>query len=374
MTFPAAHPADGLSTGLFESGAPFTLECGAVLPSLRLAYETWGEPNASAGGAVLVVHALTGDAHAASGGSSGDPRPGWWEGLVGEGRALDPTRRFVVCANLIGSCYGSSGPRSADPRTGRPFGALFPAVTTRDMARATKLLLDSLEVGRLDLVLGGSLGAMVAWELAAEFPELARTVVPVAGGPCASAWAIAFNAVARRAIEADPEWRGGGYEGQGPVRGLAQARRIAMISYRTARLFEERFGRERIGGREGSSGLRFQVESYLDHQGEKLARRFDARSYVALSRAMDVHDLGRGRGSLREALGRIRSEVVAVGIDSDVLFPAAQIREAADGLARAGGSVRYEEIRSGFGHDAFLVEIAQLSSLVASVLEEGGRP
>jgi homoserine O-acetyltransferase/O-succinyltransferase len=344
-----------------------------MLQGLRIAYETWGELSATRDNAVLVVHALTGHAHAASGGSSGDPGEGWWEGLIGPGRCLDPARWFIVCANLLGSCYGSNGPGEPDPVTGRVPGSEFPVVTTRDMARAQKRLLDHLGVPSLALILGGSLGAMVVWEFLAEYPGIARAAAPIAGAPRASAWVIALNAVARRAVEADPDWRGGRYEGAGPERGLALARQIAMISYRTAELFEERFGRERADGSEEqtlSSGNAFEVERYLAHHGSKLVGRFDARAYLALTRAMDLHDMGRGRETLERALAPIRTRVLCVGIDSDVLFPAREMRDAASLLIRCGVDAGYGEVSSRFGHDAFLVEFDQLAALIGPLLAE----
>ena len=351
---------------------PFTFECGAVLPDLRIAYETWGELGPARDNAVLVVHALTGDAHAASGGSSGDPRPGWWEGLIGLGKSIDTSEYFVVCANLMGSCYGSSGPCDPDPQTGEPYGPTFPVVTPRDMARAQRALLDALGVRSVALVLGGSVGAMVVWEFIAEYPGLARAAAPLAGAPQTSPWAVAFNAVVRQAIEQDPGWKGGRYSDAGPERGLSLARQIAMITYRTGELFESRFGREREDGSPScawEAGNRFQVERYLDYQGRKLVSLFDARSYLALTRAMDLHDMARGRGGLDAALARIDSRVHCVGIDTDVLFRAEEMRHAADKLEALGRAARYEEVLSPYGHDAFLVEVVQVGAIIQNALK-----
>ena len=371
MSNPTPFASESRGPLIVESRGPFHFECGRVLPSIRIAYESWGELNAAGDNAVLVAHALTGEAHAASGGSSGDLRPGWWEGLIGEGKALDPRHHFIVCPNLLGSCYGTSGPSEADPATGRPLGPRFPVATTRDMVRAQKLLLDHLGVKELDLVLGGSLGGMVAWEWAVSHPDFVRRAAPIAGTPQGSPWMIALNEVARRAIVDDPEWRGGLYTGRGPERGLALARMVAMISYRTHGLFEERFGRELTDptpGRELDFANRFQVESYLRHQGRKLVDRFDARSYITLSRAMDLHDVARGRGCLDEALGRIRADVVVVGIDSDVLYWPRELEGAVRTLQALGQPARYEEIHSSYGHDAFLVECGQLNRIVGDFL------
>lgn len=364
MGIRALNESEPVGSQVFEPPQPFLLECGSTVPSLRIAYETWGELNATGDNALLVVHALTGHAHAGSGGSSGDPGEGWWEGLIGPGRCLDPSRHFLVCANLLGSCYGSTGPDPDDPA---------PVITTRDMARAQKLLLDHLGVRSLQLVLGGSLGAMVVWEFIAEYPGFARAAAPIAGAPRASAWVIALNAVARRAVEADPEWRGGHYDGPGPEKGLALARQIAMISYRTADLFEERFARGRADGRAEralSPENAFQVGRYLAHHGSKLVGRFDARAYLALIRAMDLHDVGRGREGLERALAPVRTKVLCVGIDSDVLFPAREMRDAASLLTGCGADASYGEISSRFGHDAFLVEFDQLARLLEPLLLE----
>lgn len=355
-----------MRTGTYRHSRPFLLESGESLPELRIAYETWGASERAAQGAVLVIHALTGSAHAAAG--SGEA--GWWEGLFLPGRTLDPARRFVVCANLPGSCYGSTGP--ADLPWGGGAAPAFPTLTTRDMARALKALLDHLQVPSLELVIGGSLGAMVAWELAVEFPALAAKVVAIAGTPQATPWTIAFNAVARQVIQEDPRWCGGRYEGEGPARGVALARQIAMISYRTESLFRQRFGIERESpGPQGalSRANRFQVETYLEHQGEKLARRFDARCYMALTSAMDLHDIGRDRGGLPVAMAFIRAEVLAVGVDTDVLFSPQVMREAVGALRAVGGCAAYAEISSPFGHDAFLVEHEALDHLLQGFLE-----
>lgn len=364
MSHQALERTEPIGPQTYESPTPFVLECGVVLPSLRVAYETWGEPNGTRDNAVLVIHALTGDAHAASGGSSGDFREGWWEGLVGHGRTLDPSEHFILCANLLGSCYGSTGPTSDDP---------VPVITTRDMARALRALLDHLGVPSLRLILGGSLGAMVLWEFLAEYPSFARAAAPIAGTPQGSAWAIALNAVARHAVELDPGWKGGRYRGVGPEAGLALARQIAMISYRTAELFEERFSRERQDPSAHSALFPdnpFQVERYLAHHGDKFVGRFDARAYLTLARAMDLHDVRRGRGGAAEALEGITAEVLCVGIDADLLFPAREMRAAHALLERCGVVSRYGEIASRFGHDAFLVEFDQLARLIGPLLRE----
>lgn len=355
--------------------APFDLECGRALRELKIAYETCGELNAARDNAILVVHALTGSAHASSC-SGGSSQPGWWEGLIGPGKTFDPERRFIICANLLGSCYGTTGPSQNDGETGVPYGPDFPPVTTRDMARAQKILLDHLGIERLELATGGSLGAMVVWELAVEYPGLAKSAVPIAGGPQASAWVIALNAVARRVILDDPEWKEGRYVGEGPRKGLELARMMAMISYRSPSLFEDRFARDREDGsdeRSLDSSNRFEVERYLRYQGWKLAERFDARSYLSLTEAMDLHDIGRRRGGVEAALRRISAEFLVVGISTDVLFPACEMRRSVERLATAGKKARHAELESPYGHDAFLVEYGQLNGLLDGFLERRSR-
>jgi homoserine O-acetyltransferase len=355
---------------VLKDEAPFALECGRSLQGLTFAYETWGRLNRRRDNAVLLFHALTGSAHAASHGTGDEP--GWWESLIGAGRPLDPARYYVVCANVLGGCYGTTGPASQNPETGRPYGADFPVMTTRDMVRAQRLLLDRLGVGHLALVIGGSLGAMLTWRWLVDYPDSARAGIAIAGTPQASPWAIALNAVAREAITSDPAWRGGDYESPGPDSGLALARMIGMISYRSGRQFGERFGRQRADScpdRRFCAENAFLVERYLKHQGEKLTQRFDARSYVLLTRAMDLHDVADRHPTLEAALAPIRARVLAVGIDSDVLFDPTEISGAVQILKRFGADAAYGAIRSAFGHDAFLVEYPQLNTLVSSFLE-----
>jgi len=348
----------------------FPLECGRSLEKVTLAYETWGRPSAARDNAVFVCHALTGSAHAASR-CSGDA-PGWWEELIGGGRALDPDRHFIVCANALGSCYGSTGPASPDPGGGGSFSLRFPVVTTRDMVSAFRVLLNHLGVERLKLIIGGSLGAMLVWRWLVDFPDDAELGLPIAGTAQASPWVIALNTVARQAIVNDPAWRGGECEGRGPEAGFALARMIAMISYRSQPQFLERFGRERADpapSRRLAFDNDFQVERYLRHQGEKVVRRFDARSYVYLTKAMDLHDVSAGYGSTEAALARIRARVLAVGIESDVLFDPGDLRDTVCVLRRLGRDVAGAEIHSSCGHDAFLVEHAQLNTIVSGFLE-----
>jgi homoserine O-acetyltransferase len=350
---------------------PVELESGEWLPRLEIAFETWGSLNAAGDNAVYICHALTGDAQAGSSGAEGGRRPGWWDGLIGPGRGLDPDSHYIVCGNLLGSCYGSTGPASVDPRTGDIYAMDFPQVTTRDMVRVARLLLDALGVRRLELLIGGSLGGMQVWQWLVDEPDYISAAVPIAGSLQGSPWVIALNQVARQAIYNDPAWQLGRYNGLGPSSGLALARMIAMISYRSDRQFWQRFGRDLAEPGADTLpdlGANFQVESYLDHQGRKLVDRFDARSYVYLTRAMDLHDVARGYSSLDEALSRIRSRVMAIGIDSDVLYYPHEMRSAVERLVGLRKAATYREIQSPYGHDAFLVEYDQLNAMVAEFL------
>jgi homoserine O-acetyltransferase len=323
---------------------PFVLESGARLPGLRVAYRTWGELDEHGANAVLVCHALTGSPDVDS----------WWGDLLGPGRALDPEHDFVVCSNVLGGCYGTTGPTSLRP-DGRPWGAAFPDVSVRDIVRVQADLLDALGVKRLRLVIGGSLGGMQVLEWALVFPERVQAIAPIAIAARHSAWAIALSETQRQAIAADPRWRGGHYPAEDPPSsGLAAARMVAMCSYRSRASLEARFGRERAG--DG----RYAVESWLHHHGRALVHRFDANTYVALTQAMDTHDVGRGRGGWREALATLRAPALVVSIDSDVLYPPVEQEE----LAAALPDARLVTLCSPHGHDAFLIEGEAVGTLV----------
>ncbi len=290
---------------------PFVLEGGGRLRNIEVAYETWGELAADASNAVLVCHALTGDSHATGPSEPGHPSPGWWDGVVGPGRAIDTDRYFVVCVNVLGGCQGTTGPASLDPATGKPYGARFPATTIRDMVRAEAAVADALGVDRWLAVVGGSMGGMQVLEWAVMYPHRVRSIVALATTAAASAQQIAWSGVQRTAIALDAQWRRGDYydaaPGEGPHRGLALAREIAQITYRSDDVFNDRFGRGTVDPMSDVFTLwqRFDVEGYLDYHGAKLVRRFDANSYLVISRAMDLHDIGRGRGGVAGALRRL---------------------------------------------------------------------
>ncbi|MET7941867.1 homoserine O-acetyltransferase [Streptomyces sp. NPDC005302] len=341
-----------------------SLEAGGELPVVRLAFESWGRPAPDGSNAVLVLHALTGDSHVAGPAGPGHPTPGWWEGLVGPGLALDPDRWFVVAPNVLGGCQGSTGPSSAGP-DGLPWGGRFPFLTQRDQVAAEAGLADALGVGRWALVIGGSMGGMRALEWAVSYPERTDALLLLATTAAASAEQIAWADIQTRAIRSDPNWRGGDYHGAGPGRGphagLGLARRLAHVTYRSEPELAVRFGRSPQGTEDPLDGGRYQVQSYLDHHAAKLVRRFDAGSYVTLSEAMNSHDIGRGRGGTRAALSRVTARTLIAGVDSDRLYPPTQQAELAAGIPTAD---RPRVIESPYGHDGFLIEVEQVAALV----------
>ncbi|MCP3802673.1 homoserine O-acetyltransferase [Allokutzneria sp. A3M-2-11 16] len=337
---------------------PFPLQSGGVLLGGKLAYETWGTLAPDGGNAVLVEHALTGDSHV----TGGESDPGWWNGLVGEGRTIDPDRWFVVCANALGGCQGSTGPSSLDPQ-GKPWGSRFPELSVRDMVRAEAHLADELGVRRWAAVIGGSLGCMRTLEWAVDQPDRVDSALLLAGTAAASAEQIAWCYTQLSAIYSDPAWRGGDYydEEVGPHLGLSVARRIAHTTYRTPAELEVRFGQTRQPGED-----RFALESYLDHSARKLLRRFDAGTYVALTRAMMSHNVGKDRGGVEAALSRITARIAVAGVDSDRLYPLEQQQFLADHIATAGP---LQVIHSDHGHDGLLIEADQVGRIVADLLD-----
>ena len=341
--------------------APFALDCGQSLPGVDVAYNTYGALNPARSNAVLVCHALTGDQYAA-GQHPLTGRPGWWQAVVGPGRPIDTDQYFVVCANVLGSCIGSTGPRTTNEATGEPWGTDFPPVTIRDMVRAQKLLVEHLGIARLFAVVGGSMGGMQALEWAATFPEAVFACVPIASAPYHSAQNIAFHEVGRQAIFADPDWVGGRYweDGRVPARGLAVARMAAHITYLSEQALTRKFGRRLQSGAEGALSLfgdMFEVESYLRHQGSSFVQRFDANSYLTITRAMDYFDLAAEHdGDLAAAFRGTRTRFCVVSFTSDWLFPTAQSRGIARALIRAAANVSFVEIATDKGHDAFLLD------------------
>jgi homoserine O-acetyltransferase len=335
--------ADGPARSL-ALGGPFPLESGDALPEVTVAYRTWGRLSPRGDNAVLVCHALTGSPDVDR----------WWGSLLGPGRALDPEHDFVVCSNVLGSCYGTTGPTSPRP-DGSRWGGDFPAVTVRDIVRLQAALLDALGVRQLRLVIGGSLGGMQVLEWALLRPGRVDAVVPIATSARHSAWCIVLSEAQRQAIYADPRWRDGRYPaGDGPEAGLAVARQIAMCTYRSRASLEARFSRDQ------SQGGPFAVETWLHHHGRALVDRFDAATYVTLTKAMDSHDVGRGRAGWKEALRAVSLPALVVSIDSDVLYPPVEQEELAAALP--GG--RLARLASPHGHDAFLIEGEAMNALV----------
>ncbi|WP_189297835.1 homoserine O-acetyltransferase MetX [Streptomyces cinerochromogenes] len=345
---------------------PLPLEAGGELPVLRLAFETWGRLAPDASNAVLVLHALTGDSHVVGPAGPGHPTPGWWDGLVGPGRALDTDRWFVVAPNVLGGCQGSTGPSSLTP-AGRRWGGDFPFLTQRDQVAAEAGLADALGIDRWALVVGGSMGGMRALEWAVAHPERTGALLLLATTAAASAQQIAWANIQLNAIRSDPHWHGGHYHdtGRGPHTGLGLARRLAHVTYRSEPELQARFGRTPQGTEDPWSGGRYQVESYLDHHAAKLVRRFDAGSYVVLSEAMNSHDIGRDRGGPRAALRRVTARTLVAGVDSDRLYPPSQQAELASGIPTADD---LRLIESPYGHDGFLIEVEQVAALVGELV------
>jgi homoserine O-acetyltransferase len=358
-------------TTLFERG--LQLECGWRLGPITVAWEQYGAPNRDRSNVVLVCHALSGGAHAAGWHEAGG-KAGWWDGLIGPGRAFDTTRYCVVSTNVLGGCYGSTGPASVDPATGRPYGPDFPPVTIWDMVRVQRELLAHLGVRSLAAVAGGSMGGMQALAWAALFPDGVRAAVALAATDRHSPQQIAFNEVARRAITADPDWRGGRYEaGAGPAAGLAVARMLGHVTYLSDAGLERKFGRKRVEEpARRPLAAEFEVVRYLEHQGRSFVRRFDANSLLCLTRAIDSFDLGEREGSLEAALSRARARLLLLTFSSDWLYPPAQLARVARAARQAGREVTYRCLASDRGHDAFLIEHEQQAPIIGKFLDAAG--
>ena len=362
----------------FPNDRPVALDSGKTLQQVTIAYETWGELNSDKSNAILLCHAWTGDSHAAGSAQDGQPTPGWWDGLVGSGCAIDTDKYFVVCTNSLGGCQGSTGPASLHPLDGKPYGSRFPVITVRDMVRAQVRVSDLLGIDVWHSVIGGSMGGMQVLEWGITFPHRVRTLVPIATCLQATAQQIAWGAIGRRSIRLDPKWRGGDYYdaavGDGPWQGLAIARMVAQVTFRSDNVFTDRFGRELADTDADYNGLglwdKFEVENYLDHHGDKLIRRFDTNSYLIIGKAMDLHDVARGRGSLQTAASRITAPVLSMGISSDILYPTYQQKQIREIISESGGSCEYVEIDSPHGHDAFLINLDQVGKPLVEFLQK----
>lgn len=355
---------------------PFTFECGRSIPSFQLRYETYGRLNKDKTNAILVCHALSGDHHCAGIHSLEDQKPGWWNNMIGPGKAVDTSRYFVISSNCLGGCQGSTGPSSLNPANGKPYNLDFPFITIRDMVLAQKRLLDHLDITELYAVVGGSMGGMQVLQWALEYPEAVKRILPMATTARQGPQTIAFNEVGRRAIMQDPEWRGGDYDGgEGPRVGLGIARMMAHITYLSDKGMDRKFGRRRQKGSENDFSLdvAFEVESYLRYQGQSFINRFDANTYLYFTRALDYFDLGDQTDTLEEAFEPVQAKALVVGFTSDWLFPPEQNREIVRALLQSGKNASYVEVGMDFGHDSFLVDSPFLYDLVRAFLKEDSR-
>jgi homoserine O-acetyltransferase len=350
---------------VFLDDRPLQLEFGATLPRLEVAYETWGTLSPARDNAILVCPAFSGHSHAAS--HDGDPSPGWWEGLIGPGRAFDTERYFVVCSSLLGGSYGSTGPRSTDPATGLPYGAAFPIVSVRDLVAVQIRLLDHLGIDTLHAAVGGSLGGMETIELAIRYPARVRRILSASGTDRTRPYTAAIRHLGRRAILLDPAFQEGRY-GQGlPAGGLTLAREIGTLFYRSREEFNQRFKWQPV--REPSIlGATFDVEAYLLHQGEKILADFDANSYLRLSLAMDLHDVWRGWPGREEALEGVAAEIYVMGVDEDRLIPIDEQEWLHHALITAGKRSHWRPVSCHVGHDTFLVDRDLMTKLIGEVL------
>ncbi|MEJ2645301.1 MAG: homoserine O-acetyltransferase [Gammaproteobacteria bacterium] len=352
----------------------FSMHRGGELHQARIAYETWGRLSPRRDNALLLFTGLSPSAHAAS--NAGDPTPGWWEYMIGRGRPIDTDRHYVICVNSLGSCFGSTGPASEDPRTGERYGLDFPELAVEDIARAAHEVVGALGIERLDGVIGASLGGMSALAYSVLYAGGVERLAVLCSAPRAAPFAIAIRSLQREIIRSDPAWKGGRYApDQQPLTGMRMARKLGLMSYRSADEWEQRFGRERVDAalpfRE-PFGVEFQVESYLDANARKFIGHFDANAYLYLSRAMDWFDLGEHGGSLEHALGRIGAErCLVVSVESDFLFPLHQQQELADLLRRAGRDVQFAVLPSIQGHDSFLVDKERFAAVVGEFFGDG---
>jgi len=363
-----------VTTQYYNHQSPLLLESGEILPSLTIAYEAYGSLNRDASNAILLCHALSGDAHVA-GHHEGEKRTGWWDTVVGPGKAFDTDRYYVICSNVIGGCKGSTGPSSENPANKKPYAASFPVITIRDMVNTQKLLIDHLRISQLYAVAGGSMGGMQVLQWTVSYPDLVKKAIVIAASGYSTPQQIAFNEVGRQAIVSDPEWNGGNYydrksyDSNGPVRGLSLARMVGHITYLSNESMYEKFGRalqgkDRIGF---DFSTDFAVESYLHHQGDTFTKRFDANSYLYITKAIDYFDLTQG-GSLTEGLKPATAAFLVISVSSDWLYPPYQSQEIVSALTANDREVHYCEIRSNYGHDAFLLESGQINYLVGKFL------
>lgn len=355
----------------FVSDEPFVFDSGQTIPTFKIRYETYGRLNEGRTNAILICHALSGDHHSAGIHSMEDRKVGWWNNMIGPGKAVDTNRFFVICSNCIGGCQGSTGPESINPATGEPYNLDFPLVTIRDMVVAQRRLLGHLEIPELYAAIGGSMGGMQVLQWAIEYPKFVKRIVPMATSSRQGPQAIAFNEVGRQAIMQDPEWRGGAYDHrEGPRAGLSIARMMAHITYLSDKGMDRKFGRRRREGSELGSGfdVAFEVESYLRYQGQSFINRFDANTYLYFTRALDYFDMEGQYGSLDKAFAAMEARALVIGFTSDWLFPPGQNRAIVQAMLRVGKSASYSELAMDFGHDSFMVDSPFLYELMRSFL------
>jgi homoserine O-acetyltransferase len=389
----AAGSVGTIETQFLDLPHPLALDCGRALYPVRIAYETYGTLSPARDNVILVCHALSGDAHAAGysatpaaastrDGFRADERDagagrglGWWDGMIGPGKAFDTDRFFVVSSNLLGGCRGTTGPSSADPATGRPYGSDFPVVTVADMVRAERALLDALGIARLAAVAGGSLGGMQALEWAVQYGDRVEAIIPIASTHALQPQGVAWNAIARNAITADPDWQGGHYYGTGraPTAGMGVARMVGHITYLSAASLNDKFARRLQFADDIRYRLtepEFEVENYLRHQADSFVKRFDANTYLYMSRALSYFDLARqyGRGQLADALRNVSARTLLIAFSSDWLYPPAGSEELASALRANGKEVELHVIEAPYGHDCFLLEEARQTPMIQQFL------
>ncbi len=361
-----------VETKYFNITEPIELDSGETLEEVTVAYETYGELNKDKSNAILICHALTGDAHAA-GWHEGDRKPGWWEIVIGPGKALDSKKYFIICSNVLGGCKGTTGPSSINPKTGKEYGLDFPVITIKDMVKVQKKLVDSFGIDQLNTIIGGSMGGMQVLQWLVTYPKMMKKAVPIATAAMSSPQQIAFNEVGRQAIFSDPNWNKGNYyeTGEKPSNGLSLARMIAHITYLSDESMDIKFGRGLQDKEEISYDFTtdFQVESYLHHQGESFVKRFDANSYLFITKAVDLFDLSINN-SLIDGFKDIEAKIEVLSVDSDWLYPTEQSTEIVTALNANDVEVSFSEIKSNYGHDAFLLEKGQLNFIFSKFLSD----
>jgi len=355
-----------------EQNSPLVLQSGKTLGPIDVVYETYGQLSPDKDNAVLICHALSGDAHVAGYHSPDDRKAGWWDIMIGPGKPIDTNKYFVICSNFLGGCSGTTGPSDINPATGKPYGLDFPIITIKDIVKVQKLLLDKLGIPRLLSVIGGSMGGMQVLQWAIAYPEFVDSAMCIAGTTRLNTQSIAFDAVGRNAILADPNFNNGQYhDSEAPARGLGIARMIGHITYLSEQSMREKFGRQLYDAEKYKYDFdsEFAVETYLDYQGQSFVERFDANSYLYITKAMDYFDLNREYGSVRSAFAGTRSRFLVISFSSDWLFPPAQSEEIVEALSAEGKDVTYCNIHSPYGHDAFLLECPLQDKLIAGFLE-----